>query len=255
MKSKPLAFLPALSVAMAAHASAALVFSDDFSSDGTLVGSTPDLGGNWTQTGTVATNPITVASGSAALVASGQDVYAAFSESVPTTAGNSIVTTFDLTVSNVQSSGDYFLHLSDPVGTTSNFYGRIFARPSATVGFYQLGIASNSGTGTVTTYGTVDLALGQTIEVSMTWTFVAGPANDAFSLTTDGTSYLSGYTWTGNAEPATQVSAVNLRQGGSGTGPSLTVDNLEVSAIPEPAVALLGSLGLLGLLLRRRSNT
>jgi hypothetical protein len=252
MKFKPLALFSAFSVSMSAHGSAALVFSDNFSTSGALVGTTPDLGGNWTQTGTTATNPITVADGSVAVLPNGQDVYATLSQSVPTTAGNSINTTFDLTVNAVQSTGDYFLHLSDPVGTTSNFYGRIFARPSATVGFYQLGIASNSGPGTVTTYGTTDIALGQTIGVSMTWTFVAGPANDTFSLSTDGSSYISGYTWTGNAEPATQITAVNLRQGGTGTAPTITVDNLEVNAIPEPSSALLAGLGGLVLLRRRR---
>ncbi len=252
MKFKPLALFSAFSVSMSAHGSAALVFSDNFSTSGALVGTTPDLGGNWTQTGTIATNPITVADGSVAVLPNGQDVYATLSQSVPTTAGNSINTTFDLTVNAVQSTGDYFLHLSDPVGTTSNFYGRIFARPSATVGFYQLGIASNSGTGTVTTYGTTDIALGQTIGVSMTWTFVAGPANDTFSLSTDGSSYISGYTWTGNAEPTTQITAVNLRQGSTGTAPTITVDNLEVNAIPEPSSALLAGLGGLVLLRRRR---
>ena len=251
MKLKPLALLSALSILMAARSSAVVVFSDDFSTDGPLLGTTADIGGTWTITGTSVVNPLTVASTALGLAATGQDAYSPLSTAVTNTAGNGIATTFSLTVGAVQTGGDYFLHLSDPIGTTSNFYSRIYARPSTTAGFYQLGIQSNSGTGNVITYGTSDIAVGQTIAVGLTWTFVAGAANDTFSLTTDGNSYISGYTWTGSAEP-TQITAVNVRQGGAGTGPTLVVDNLQVNTIPEPTIAMLGGIGLLTLLRRRR---
>lgn len=251
MNFKPLALLSAISALVAARSSAVVVFSDDFSTNGSLLGTTADIGGVWTITGTSVINPLTVASTALGVATTGQDAYAGLSASVPSIAGNAIITTFSLTVSAVQTGGDYFLHLSDPVATTSNFYSRIYARSSATSGFYQLGIQSNSGTGNVITYGTSEIALGQTIAVGLTWTFVAGAANDTLSLTTDGNSYISGYTWTGNAEPA-QITAVNIRQGSATTAPTLTVDNLQVNAVPEPTIAILGGLGLLTLLRRRR---
>jgi hypothetical protein len=39
---------------------------------------------------------------------------------------------------------------------------------------------------------------------------------------------------------------------GSGNRDEFGLDNIAITAVPEPAVALLGSLGMLGLLCRRR---
>jgi hypothetical protein len=240
----------------AAHAEL-VVFSDDFSVDGPLLGSTPDVGGVWTITGTSVVSPLTVTGGSLGLVTTGQDAYAAFASQVPTTGGTSLATSFLLNVSAAQATGDYFLHLSDPAGTTGNFYDRVYARASVNPGFFNLGLASFSGTGSVITYGG-DLPLGTPTSVISTWNFVDGLANDTLSLTVDSASYLTGYTWTGNAEPAAFVSAVNIRQGTAANAPTLTIDNLvvtSISVIPEPtSLMLVGSVaGALGWVRRRRS--
>jgi hypothetical protein len=51
---------------------------------------------------------------------------------------------------------------------------------------------------------------------------------------------------------ATTISSVNLRQGNTNNAPTLTIDNILV-AIPEPSSAmLLGAMGILGVLRRRR---
>jgi hypothetical protein len=55
-----------------------------------------------------------------------------------------------------------------------------------------------------------------------------------------------------DAASAVTVTSFAFRQA-SGIG-TMTVDNLSVSYIPEPTAALLGSLGLLGLLRRRRGH-
>lgn len=229
-----------------------IVMLDDFSgSDGNLVGRTPDVGGVWTQTGTIATNPIQVTSNRAVL-GTGQDAYSAFSTAVPTTTSGTLRTSFSLTVASASTTGDYFLHLSDPVATTGNFYNRIYAR-SSSAGNFQLGLASTSGTGTVITYGTTDLAIGTTYQVSSDWNFVSGLANDTFSLSVDGGSYISGYTWTGNAEPTATVSAVNLRQGGGATFAGVSIGNLQISSVPEPtSMVLVGLIGGVGLIARVR---
>lgn len=246
------------SILTAAPAFGTVLLDDSFTyTDGALVGQ-----GGWGQTGTVVTNPIQVSSGQAVLGTSGQDAYKGLSASAPNTPGNSLYTGADVTVTAAQATGDYFLHLSDPLATSSNFYQRVFAKASG--GGFVLGLVDNSGTGSVITYGTNILNLGQTYRVVVGWTFVAGTTNDTFKLYVDpadasepsNTPYLT-HTWTSTlAEPA-QLAAANLRQGSASNAPSVKVDNLVVStgfaeAVPEPAtVGLLG----LGMLLFRRRKT
>src|SRR5262245_37292467 len=104
---------------------AAIVLRDDFNPPNqpvNLVGTTPDVStGNWSQTGTITTTPIQVTGNKAAIGNSGQDVYAAFSSGIAHSDGNSIFSGFTINVSAANAAGDYFFHLSDPVGTTTLF--------------------------------------------------------------------------------------------------------------------------------------
>ncbi len=247
-------------------AMAATLFSDTFENAGALVGSTPAVGANWAQTGTTITNPLTVTSGFLPLATSGQDVFGALSSPAPTTAGTKLFTGFNISLTAASATGDYFLHLSDPAGTTTNFYQRVYARSSG-AGF-QLGIASGSGAGSVITYGSTVLSFTTNYRVVSSWEFIAGTANDALSLyvdpidpvDTNNTPYIGGYTWTGAiAEPTANVSAVNIRQGTAATAPTLSIDNLMVAdtfssvLIPEPGTMALIGLSLLpGIALLRR---
>lgn len=234
---------------------AAVVLSDNF--DGYTNSNLSGQGG-WTITGTppATPNPIQVAGDvdKYAQMSTGQDEYKAFTSAVPHTDGNSIVTSFSANVSATSTFGDYFSHLSSPVGTSSGFYQRFFARSSGD-GF-QFGLVDISGTGSTVTYGTGVLTLGAEYDVDITWNFVSGGNNDTFAVTVDGSPYLT-HTWTSaTAEPGT-LEAVNLRQGSTSGAPTLQFDDYvvtEVLAIPEPtAVAALG-LGALGMLRRRRSR-
>jgi hypothetical protein len=170
---------------------------------------------------------------------SGQDEYKAFSQALPHTDGNVIHTSLTVNVSAAQTAGDYFAHLSDPVGTSTNFYERLFARSSGAG--YQIGLVDTSGTGSTITYGTTVLNLNQDYDVDINWTVVPGLINDTFALTVDGSSYLN-HTWTSTsvAEPA-NISAANLRQGAAANSATVQVDDYFVEGtVPEPA-----SLGLL----------
>ncbi len=241
---------------------AAIVFSDSFNrGDGALAGTSPETGGAWAQTGTTATNPISLSGGLVALTTTGQDVYAALGSPVANTGGTSLYAAVDLRLTAAQATGDYFLHFSDPVATQSNFYGRLGARSSGAG--YQLTITSNGG-GT-TTFGTSVLDFNTTYRVVVAWNFVTGPANDTFDVyvnpadpvPANNTAYIGGHTWTGNAEPGTQVSAVNFRQGTASNAPTLTMDNLVVATtfaeiVPEPSSAILVLAGALGFARRRR---
>ena len=252
----------ALGIGAAANsaANAAIVFNDSFTyPNGALVGQGP-----WLQTGTTTTNPIQVASNRVALMNTGQDAYAALTSPVAHTDGNSIYTCFNLNVSAANAAGDYFLHLSDPVATTTNFYERVHVRSSGAG--YQLGLVDTSGTGSTITYGGGVLNLNQDYFVVVAWNFVGGGTNnDTFAMYVDPTNpvealnstYLT-HTWTSaTVEPANQISAVNLRQGTAANAPTLTVDNLNVSTtfaeqVPEPASFAVAVLGGLALAARRR---
>jgi hypothetical protein len=149
------------------------------------------------------------------------------------------------------ATGDYFIHLSDPAGTTSNFYQRLFIKSSGAG--YQLGLLGSS-TGTPG-YGTGVLNFNQDYDIDVSWTFVAGAKNDTFVVTADNTNYLN-YTWdaASTGEPAAQITAANLRQGGGTSAGTMQVDDLQVDGIvPEPTG--LGALAMGAVLaFRRRRN-
>jgi hypothetical protein len=231
---------------------AAVIFQDDFNkSNQPLLGTTPNIsGGNWTITGTSVVNPIQISGNQVPLTTTGQDAFAPFLYSATNAAGFPIRTSADINLSAV-GTGDYFLHVSDPAGTTTFFFQRLGA--VATTGGYFLTLAATSGGGATTTPGTTVLALGTTYHVDVDWNFVAGATNDTFQVWVNGSSYLT-KTWDStNAEP-TSVSAVNFRQGTTGSAATLTVDNLTVEQVPEPSsLTLLALAAMFGVAKRRRS--
>ncbi len=245
--------------AMQSNVRSEIIFSDDFSTAGPLIGSSPDIGGIWTQTGTgVVTNPLTVNASNQLVVGNtGTDAFAALSRSVPKTDGDSLVANFSLNVATVLGAGDYFFHFMDPaVNTTTTFTNRIFARPGTGAGLFQVGVLGLS-TGTAT-FG-ADLNIGQTYSIRSQWNFVPGALNDTFSIGVDSTPYLTNVIWGGTGAEPTNISAVNFRQGAVATGPTVTIDNLTVdsiSAVPEPtSVALMSMVGVAGLAARYRRKT
>lgn len=215
-------------------------------SDGGLIGQD-----DWLITGTSVVNPINVANtavnGTVTLTTTGQDVRHLFS---PAVTADSVYLQADITVGSAQTTGDYFLHLGD--GGTSNFYARTYIKSSP--GGFVMAMATSSGT---PVYGSSVLALNTTYTILVRYDIVTGTANDTGALfinptSPTGTGDTPYVTATTVGTDATTISSVNLRQGGSTSGPGVTVDNISVSVVPEPGVALLGTIGLFGLLLRRR---
>ena len=242
----------------ASAANAAVYYSTNFSSysDGNLVGQN-----NWKRTGTIDTNPIQVTGGQAVVGTTGQDVYSSFSSSAPNTQGSTLYFAATMTLTAAQTAGDYFFHVSDPAGSASNFYGRVFAKSSG-IGFV-LGLSPNT---TTAVYGSSVLSFNQSYQVVVAWDFVTGASNDTFSLFVNPNSSdratLSAYVVSAafaSGEPTAQVSAINLRQGTGSNAPSVRVSTLaagstlaDVGVVPAPgAIALLGVAGLVGSRRRR----
>ena len=249
---------------------ATVYFYDDFNSyaNGNLAGTTQNgVGqGTWAQTSTSATTPVQVNNGTVVLGTSGQDVYAPLTSPISITDGSTfyIGATVDLT--DAQSTGDYFLHWTPIVGSSTIFTERLFAKSSG-AGFV-FGYDASSG-GTVN-YSSTVLNFNTSYRVVLAYTGVNGTLNDTFALYVDpidtsvegnNTAYLtSGYVGTG-AE-STTVAGINLRQGTAANAPSVILDNLtvatlfnEAAPVPEPSsVALFVMGGFAGLVALRRKR-
>jgi len=226
-----------------------VIFSTGFDSptyaDGGLIGQD-----NWAITGTSVVNPIGVANvatnGTIPLTTNGQDVNHALDTSYTT---GSIYFSVDITVSAAQATGDYFLHFGD--AGTSNFYARTFIKSSGAG--YVMAVGTSSGT---PTYGTTVLPFNTMQTILVRYDFVSGATNDTGALfvnptTADGSGDTPYVAATTVGIDAASISTIRLRQGTAANAPTLVLDNLVVS-VPETSSGLLGALGLLGLLRRRR---
>jgi MYXO-CTERM domain-containing protein len=149
--------------------------------------------------------------------------------------------TFDVKFTALPTTGgSYFAHFKNT--TTSNFRADLTSfTTGAGSGFFRLGISNDGG---VTVPVAVDLSLNTVYTVVMTWDL----ATNRSSLSVNGGTVVTDT----DAASSISVASFAFRQN-SGIG-TLTVDNLVVTAVPETSAAVLGSLGLLGLLRRRRSN-
>jgi len=266
-------------VVVLATSQAANYLTVDFSTgyvDGNLAGLSANAVGQngWAQTSSAATTPIQYNStlGAAVIGTSGQDIYKAFTTQAPKTDGTSLFARLDFKITAVQAPGDYFFNVSDPVGTASNFYGRLFAK-AAESGFI-LGIQTTSGTSSATVWGSSILDLNQSYTAVVAWDFVGGALNDTMAVyvnpLSDNRSNLtaevtSNWLSTTGAEPASAISAVNLRQGNALNAPTVNATYISVGStlgdvgiIPEPSssvLMILGAAGLVGVRSLRRKQS
>jgi hypothetical protein len=230
---------------------ATTLFSDTFTyPNGDLVGN-----GGWVQTGTIATTPIQVASGSAVLF-TGQDVQTPVSYTL--TDGTPFFIGATINVQSAMPTGDYFLHWST-APQSSIFVSRVEIRSSGAG--YNVGYVETSGTGASLTWGPTEYSFNTDHSIVLQYNPVTGTVNDTADLYVDGTLELSD-TWGSQSAESTTLGTLNLRQGAA-NAPGLHVDNLILATtfaeayaftqVPEPTtLSLLGGFGLLALLISRR---
>lgn len=230
-----------------------VVVSDDFSNNGALLGTTADIGGVWTITGTSTTNPLTVVANALPLANTGQDAFVPFSAAFPKIDGNAINTTMTINVS-AAGTGDYFYHYTPTNVSSTAFFNRLFVRAGTAPNTFNVGVVGTSGTGSTPLYGTTDFLFNTNYELSSTWNFIGGGTNnDTINVLMNGLSEVA-YTWSSATVEPTQLQSAAFRQGGGTVAPTLIVDNLVVNTVPEPTSALLliGSALGLGVCRRRR---
>ena len=220
-----------------------VLLSDSFTyPNGALVGQ-----GNWTQVLAIATNPIQVSGNAVALNNSGQDVTNDFTGTINS---GSAFFGINTVVTKASATGDYFAHFTEQ-GSTSGFFGRLFAREVSTT-TYQFGITTGSGGSPA--YGPV-LDYGTLARVVVQYNFIDGANNDTAAVflnpttDTDTSSPYIAATTTGSTEAGVLgLGQFNLRQGGAATFVTTTVDDLvitSVAPVPEPTTILAVGAGFL----------
>ncbi len=211
---------------------------------------------SWVQTGTAGTNDLAVSNsatnGSVAMATTGSDSRALVGP-ITVAPGDKYYLSADIDISAVGSTGDYFFNIGD--GSTSNFNGKIFAKSSGTG--YVLGASVNTNVAGAS-FGSTVFTFGSTHRVVLEYDSIAGTANDTAELFVDPTDPILGggtpyATAAATANDLVTLGAVYLRQGSG--GPALTIDNVVLATVPEPASFVLLGLGTLGLAaVSRRRN-
>ena len=234
MKIKSLLFV--VSALYTSLSQGAIVFTESFTyANGPLISA---AGSPWTTTSGATPGQVDVASNVVNLtgVTETEDVAANFSSA--STFGTVAATMDVLFTALPTTTGNYFTHFKD--STLSGFRARVTSfTTGAGAGLFRLGI-SNDGGATVPV--PTDLALNTTYAITFTWDF----ATSQSSLS------IGGGTAVTDTDAATNLTftSIGLRQ--STNMGTLTVDNISVDAIPEPTTTLLGALGFLAILRRRR---
>ena len=196
----------------------------------------------WTQSGSTATNPVTIDSAgltltqfpgsgvgnAAVLKTSGQDVYRSFAA----LNSGSVYLSFMLKVSSA-ATGDYFIALS-PSALQTNYYGRLHIKASG--GGFSVGLnKSNEVTGGAV-YGTTVIGFDTTVAVVMKYTFSAGDSNDVIDvyvmkdslrLAEPGSPEIAAYAANTKADAA-DLGYVTVRQGGASSAAALVIDGINV---------------------------
>jgi len=225
----------ATTLVLAGASWATVLYSDNFAyAPGPLLGQ-----GGWTVTGTPTTPQQMVVGGSlsyscyqnsgianqVSLGPTGEDLNHSFANQTT----GAVYAGLLVNVSVAQTAGDYFFHLNNlPTGTVNA--GRVFVQKDPAGPNYAFGIRY-AAAGTVA-YTPFAYAPGSVHLLVLKYTFNPGANDDQVSLFIDpalgGAEPAPNVSFIDTGTDATQISAVNFRQGTAANAPTETVDGLLV---------------------------
>lgn len=243
-------------LALAGQATAAVIVSDDFNyANGNL---TTVSTGAWVAFSGGGTLPVQVGSGSVTVAnvvsgASGEDLRLGLGTGFTTGVlyYSALITPLSAPTT---ANGDYFFSGYSSAPTGGGFFGRLFLSTTATGFTFSL-----SNGGTTPTDWTSDLTINTEYLVILRLDVAARTATMGVFDPSSAPSLDSQLTIAGGTASGTTgaIDSIALRQGSGSGGFSNRIGGVMVSnsiteVIPEPSSAVLGAIGLLGLLRRRR---
>jgi hypothetical protein len=241
-------FVAGLALTLAVPASAATVLTDDFTyTDGDLATANAD----WVvHSGTggeiqVAGNAIEITQDSGTGLT--KDHHKLFDGGASFTSGV-VTATFDIVVTApgamTGTDFEYFAHFWQTTNP-NNFRSRTdLVAPGTAGGDYSIGIATINSTAEFTLADIVGFNFGETVAVEITFDIDAGTS----TMTAGGQTLNTLVVSTGQ-----NIDAFAFRQSSSSSDETVTVDNLVVSHVPEPASIALMMLGGVAMGMRRRA--
>lgn len=245
MKHKTRNLFFAAMVGLTVSANGAISFTEDFSDN---LSQNMTLGAGLPGAATNFTGAFNITSGT------GSRIYLGSND----TNYNTVDFTFeaDVTYSNNNAWGIAFWGMGTSIANTLQFgepnTSSVIAmtlRTDDTGGLGNLAGRDNANSAVVTGINSMTIGLPSTHGLRMDWVAATSQATFMFDLNNDGT-YEPARTFTINGADNGFTGANSQLFVGGGFG--LTFDNINVAVVPEPSAALLGGLGVLGLLRRRR---
>lgn len=132
----------------------------------------------------------------------------------------------------MNTSGDYFMGFATVAGTTgvTNFGGRLYVKPGATAGTFQIGLMNNGGGGGAVTFAPTEYPVGTTVFIVVKLDGTTSPVQGSLFVNPvpGATEPAADLTNTTSTNAYSTFASLFMRQGGtasSGTG------NLEVDEI------------------------
>ena len=199
---------------------------------------------SWTQIGATSTNPISTGNGNgltysnygssnngnaAIMTTSGQDIYRTFTSQNPGVGTSTAYFSALVSLSAVQTTGDYFLTLgeSSTLSGSATYRARVYAKQGSSASKILFGISTN---GTIA-YTTTEYNINTTILIAVKHVFTTSTSTSSLFInpSTSSEPTSSDVSDATASTVSTGLDAVVFRQGAAGSSATLVIDGVRVA--------------------------